>query len=201
MRMVIYEFKRAYSIELQRYFYRVPAEFHNIEPTVKLKLLSRTLLMDYLPNSRLSWNVTFSVVSGPPHTHILIRTDGNYTKLTAWSFASTAMYPSSMPLPRPLISDISSNKGEHYFLYHLNAAAFGEHGTLWETPWTFWVVFEAQEVLPQSSYIDVAVAGLYADEDISTHSPPLSEFLSSLPPWVTVIRGCAVYDHWRFQLN
>lgn len=188
-------------LHIFRYFYRVPAEFHNIEPTVKLKLLSRTLLMDYLPNSRLSWNVTFSVVSGPPHTHILIRTDGNYTKLTAWSFASTAMYPSSMPLPRPLISDISSNKGEHYFLYHLNAAAFGEHGTLWETPWTFWVVFEAQKVLPQSSYIDVAVAGLYADEDISTHSPPLSEFLSSLPPWVTVIRGCAVYDHWRFQLN
>ncbi|CAH8577281.1 unnamed protein product [Schistosoma bovis] len=111
------------------------------------------------------------------------------------------MYPSSMPLPRPLISDISSNKGEHYFLYHLNAAAFGEHGTLWETPWTFWVVFEAQKVLPQSSYIDVAVAGLYADEDISTRSPPLSEILSSLPPWVTVIRGCAVYDHWRFQLN
>ncbi|CAH8577296.1 unnamed protein product [Schistosoma bovis] len=61
MRMVIYEFKRAYSIKLQRYFYRVPAEFHNIEPTVKLKLLSRTLLMDYLPNSRLSWNVTFSM--------------------------------------------------------------------------------------------------------------------------------------------
>ncbi|VDP25657.1 unnamed protein product [Schistosoma margrebowiei] len=188
-------------LHIFRYFYRVPAEFHKIEPSVKLKLLSRTLLMDYLPNGRLSWNVTFSVVSGPPHTHIVIRTDGNYTKLTAWSFASTAMYPSPMPLPRPLISDIPSNKGEHYFLYHLNAAAFGEHGTLWETPWTFWVVFEACEVLPQSSYIDVAVAGLYADEDISTRSPPLSEFLSRLPPWVTVIRGCAVYDHWRFQLS
>ncbi|XP_018652143.1 Fxna peptidase (M28 family) [Schistosoma mansoni] len=188
-------------LHIPRYFYRVPAEFHKIEPNVKLKLLSRTLLMNYLPNGRLSWNVTFSVVSGPPHTHILIRTDENYTKLTAWSFASTAMYPSSMPLPPPLISDIPSNKGEHYFLYHLNAAAFGEHGVLWETPWTFWVVFESQEVLSQSSYIDVAIAGLYVDEGVSTRSPPLSDFLSRLPPWVTVTRGCAVYDHWRFHLN
>ncbi|CAH8595770.1 unnamed protein product [Schistosoma rodhaini] len=188
-------------LHIIRYFYRVPAEFHKIEPNVNLKLLSRKLLMNYLPNGRLSWNFTFSVVSGPPHTHILIRTDGNYTKLTAWSFASTAMYPSSMPLPPPLISDIPSNKGEHYFLYHLNAAAFGEHGVLWETPWTFWVVFESQEVLSQSSYIDVAIAGLYVDEGVSTRSPPLSDFLSRLPPWVTVTWGCAVYDHWRFHLN
>ncbi|CAH8515223.1 unnamed protein product [Schistosoma turkestanicum] len=187
-------------LHVLKHIYRVPAEFHKIKPNVGLKLLSRTLLTDYLPNGRLGCNVTFSVVSGPPHTHILIRTDGNHTKLTEWSFTSTALYPSSMPLP-PSLKEIPSNKGEHYFLYHLNAAAFGNHGVLWETPWTFWVVFELQDILPQSSYIDIAAAGLYIDEEVFTRSSPLLDFISRLPPWVTVTQGCAVYDHWRFQLN
>ncbi|KAH8872073.1 Endoplasmic reticulum metallopeptidase 1 [Schistosoma japonicum] len=184
-----------------KYIYRVPAEFHRTEPNVKLKLLSRTLLANYTPNSRLTWNFTFSVVSGPPHTHVLLRTDGNHTRLTAWSFTSTAMYPSSMPLPTSLMSEIPSNKGEHYFLYHLNAAAFGDHGSSWETPWTFWVVLELQGILPLSNYIDVAVAGIYIDENVTSHSPVLLDFISRLPPWVTVIKGCAAYDHWRFELN
>ncbi|KAK4470740.1 hypothetical protein MN116_006265 [Schistosoma mekongi] len=184
-----------------KYVYHVPVEFHRTEPNVKLKLISRTLLANYTPNGRLGWNFTFSVVSGPPHTHVLLRTDGYHTKLTAWSFTSTAMYPSSMPLPNSLISEIPDNEGEHYFLYHLNAAAFGDHGSSWETPWTFWVVLELQGIQPLSSYIDVAVAGIYFDENVTSHSPVLLDFISRLPPWVTVMKGCAAYDHWRFKLN
>ncbi|CAH8564441.1 unnamed protein product [Heterobilharzia americana] len=99
-----------------KYIYRIPVEFHKAEPQVKLKLVSRTLLKNYLADGRLRWNLTFSVMGGPPHTHALIRTDGNLTKLTSWSFTSTAIYPSSMPLPPLLNKETASHKAPKAYL-------------------------------------------------------------------------------------
>ncbi|OON19333.1 peptidase, M28 family, partial [Opisthorchis viverrini] len=103
--------------------YYIRSDPHMSKPMTALKVIARDLVGEpTLANARKQWNFTFSVVSGPPHTHFLIRTNTPEVRLVAWSFTTGSTVPMPMPLPARSPSEKGST-GAHYFIYHVDAAA------------------------------------------------------------------------------
>ncbi|KAA3680836.1 uncharacterized protein DEA37_0005301 [Paragonimus westermani] len=140
--------------------YHIPATQHTSTPLTGLRLVSRELVHNSrLPPAYNSWNLTFSVISGPPHTHVLLRTDAPKVRLSNWSFSSGTHVPIPMPLPPRSSEEGKHNTGAHYFLYHIDAAVGVAAGVSWKDPWIFWLIVDAVTSLESVPYFDVAVAG------------------------------------------
>ncbi|KAA3670657.1 uncharacterized protein DEA37_0005230 [Paragonimus westermani] len=182
--------------------YHIPATQHTSTPLTGLRLVSRELVHNSrLPPAYNSWNLTFSVISGPPHTHVLLRTDAPKVRLSNWSFSSGTHVPIPMPLPPRSSEEGKHNTGAHYFLYHIDAAVGVAAGVSWKDPWIFWLIVDAVTSLESVPYFDVAVAGIYMDDRLpSSSSPALLDIKSRLPPWAVPFTACASYDHYRVSL-
>ncbi|VDP21740.1 unnamed protein product [Echinostoma caproni] len=180
-------------------FYQIPSPPHSLKPTARLIMLSRTSLNNpVFPPDRQAVNLTFSIVSGPPLTHLLIRTDTPSVRLFAWSFNSSSPFP--IPIPLPKKRDYPGPTGAHYFVYHVNAE-LRNHSQVWTQPWTFWLCLDFSTDVVQP-HVDLAAAGIYVhDQFTSCNSPVLKEAMSRLPPWVTTMSGCSSYEHYRFLLK
>lgn len=180
--------------------FMIPAKPHSAAPHPVIKLLSRSKLgSDYFSSLNSGWNLTFTVTRGPPQTNVILRLDDQIV-LHSWSFKSKYIEPFPLSLP----SYRSSNhSGTHYYLYHLNAAAISNEGFSWNTPWTFWIVLEMlHSNSEQALFLDLAITGIYVDRKLdSGTSPELEKFISRLPPWVTVVKGCSIYEYSRFRIN
>ncbi|KAF8566701.1 hypothetical protein P879_06995 [Paragonimus westermani] len=137
--------------------YHIPATKHTSTPHTGLRLVSRELVHNSrLPPAYNSWNLTFSVISGPPHTHVLLRTDAPKVRLSDWSFSSGTPVPIPMPLPPRSNEKEKHNTGAHYFLYHIDAAVGVAAGVSWKDPWIFWLVVDAV-TSPESSTMPHAI--------------------------------------------
>ncbi|KAF7252930.1 hypothetical protein EG68_11654 [Paragonimus skrjabini miyazakii] len=124
--------------------YHIPAEQHTSAPLTGLRLVSRVLINNSrLPPAYRSWNLTFSIISGPPHTHVLLRTDVPKVRLSNWSFSSGTPVPIPMPLPPRSSKEEKHNTGAHYFLYHIDAAVGVATELSWKDPWIFWLIVDA----------------------------------------------------------
>ncbi|CAH8543555.1 unnamed protein product [Dicrocoelium dendriticum] len=181
-------------------FFFIPTDFHHSKPSTNLHLLSRQVVfLEGLGADRRLWNVTFSVCSGPPHTHITIRTEPPYVLLLRWSFSSEHAIPTPVPLTVDGRINRKQSVGAHYFVYHINAAAVNQ--TIWQDPLVFWLIFDAISVPGNVASFDISVSGIYMDESLpSSSSPQLRDILSRLPPWTVPMTACTSYDHYRVGL-
>ncbi|CAL8074667.1 unnamed protein product [Calicophoron daubneyi] len=179
--------------------YLIPTTPHASKPHVSIRLVSRRSLNTSAETNRRVWNFTFSVTSGPPNTHVFVRTDVPRVRLSNWSFPIDTPYPVPMPLPTARTHDLKA-VGAHYYIYHINPAAVNSYNTSWFDPWNFWLIVDSLPNTP-SNFFDIAVTGIYMDEKLSSSSSPqLEDIVSRLPPWVTTMQGCATYKHYRFSV-
>ncbi|CAL8074658.1 unnamed protein product [Calicophoron daubneyi] len=181
--------------------YVIPAKTHHLKPGIQLTLIARSRpYPNHARSGREIWNFTFSIASGPPEIHILIRTDVPTVCLTNWSVNFDTPHPVPVPLSKVINTGGSRQVGAHYYVHHINAAAVGEMGDKWAKPWIFWLVVD---FIPNqgSDYFDVVVGGNYVDETLpSSSSADLKKFISRLPPWIAEVSGSTSYQHYRFSL-
>ncbi|VEL09253.1 unnamed protein product [Protopolystoma xenopodis] len=164
-------------------FFWLTRPVHTAQPPVNLVLLDRfrlhphhlpmTLRSDYSTPGlrRQAYNICMAITSGPPHTHIFIRTEVPRVRLLDWSFAREAGKPRPLSLP-PRASTWAAEEAEdmeyaasdsefggaHFYIYNVNPSAPYTHDYLdsvmpssdgplnpratWEKPLHFWLVLD-----------------------------------------------------------